>query len=318
MQNEKVKQFINSPKFVDLILISVAVIWGLGFPATQAAVDSGMGPGLIVMLRFAVAAVIMLAAFWKEVKTLKLEELIPGIIAGVIVSSGFIFQTVGIKYTTPSNNAFLTSTNVIMVPFLSWALLKQRPAKKLFAVAFACFVGTVMLTVDFSGSFNFALGDILTLCCAVLFSLHIVYLGTVADKISAKKLSFVQMVVSAAVAFIYVVVAERGQISSANFAKGIPPILYLAIFSTAYAFLVQTYAQARTSPTRISIIFSTEGLLGSAFSVLLGYEALTVKMLLGGLIIFTSLVFMELDLKKLFRKKELEEAPKCAEQKEQH
>lgn len=306
MQNEKAKQFINSPRFVDIILISVAVIWGLGFPATQSAVDSGMGAGLIVMLRFAVAALIMLVLFFKEIKTLKPQELIPGIIAGVIVSSGFIFQTVGIKYTTPSNNAFLTSTNVIMVPFLSWVLLKQRPPKKLFAVAFACFVGTVMLTVDFSTGFNFALGDILTLCCAVLFSLHIVYLGTVADKISAQKLSFVQMVVSALVAFFYVMVAERAELSSANFAKGIPPILYLAIFSTAYAFLVQTYAQSRTSPTRISIIFSTEGLLGSAFSVLLGYEGLTLRMIVGGVIIFTSLILMELDLKKLFAKKELE------------
>lgn len=299
MQTTRWKEFVAGSKFVDFLLVTVAIIWGMGFPMTQAAVNADMGPGLIVAVRFTVAAIFMFFVFFREIKTIVRTELPYAIVAGVLIAAGFLLQTVGIKYTTPSNNAFLTSTGVIMVPFLGWVFFKQQPGKKLWLLAFTSFLGAAFLTLNPQAPLVFAFGDVLTLLCAVVFSLHVVYLGAIAGKISAIKLAFIQMAVSAITGWGYVLLAERQALATANWGKGLPPTLYLAFFSTAYAFLVQTYAQSRTSPTKTSIILSAEGLLGSIFSVALGFELLTIRMLVGGLIIFASLVFMELNPRKL-------------------
>lgn len=47
----------NKVAFIsDLMLAAVALIWGLGFPVTQMAIDAQLSSGLIVALRFLIAA----------------------------------------------------------------------------------------------------------------------------------------------------------------------------------------------------------------------------------------------------------------------
>lgn len=286
----------------DFLLVLVAVIWGMGFPVTQMAIDANMSAGLIVAIRFALAAVIMGLVFRRELSTLTGQEIRDGAIAGLLVVTGFLLQTVGLEYTTPSNNAFLSATNVIMVPILSWVVLRQRPSGKLFLAAIGTFVGAAMLTLSPQG-LKLNIGDLLTLGCALAFSVQVLYLGTVVGRISAAKLSFLQMATAAVVGILYVLLFERGSVGAADFEKGIWPVVYLGLFSTAFCFFAQTYAQRFSSPTKVVVILSTEGLLGSIFSVMLGYEALTVNLFVGGAIIFTSLMMMELDFAKLFEKK---------------
>lgn len=103
----------------DLMLASVALIWGLGFPVTQMAIDANLSSGLIVALRFLIAALVMGIIFRKEVRTITARDALLGCVAGLILGMAFLLQVMGQSMTTPSNSAFLTSLNVIIVPFLS-------------------------------------------------------------------------------------------------------------------------------------------------------------------------------------------------------
>ncbi len=76
--------------------------------------------------RFLIAAIIMIIFNFKKLKTIDNQTLFAGIILGIILYSSFAFQTFGLKYTTASKNAFLTSVNVIIVPFIVWALTKKK------------------------------------------------------------------------------------------------------------------------------------------------------------------------------------------------
>ncbi len=283
----------------DLLLVLVAVIWGMGFPVTQMAIDANMDASLIMSLRFWIATLLLGVVFFSQIKTITRRELLLGSIAGVLLGIGFMFQTVGLKYTTPSNNAFLTSTNVIMVPFFCWAVYRQRPVLRQLLAAFGCFIGAAILSFSAETGIQFNLGDILTLGCAVVYSIHLIYLSTLTGRITTSKLTFLQMFSCAAFCTLYMLLFERDAVAKADFAAGALPVLYMGFLSTSFCFFAQTFAQKHTSATKTSIILGTEGLLGSIFSVLLGYEPLTVNLIAGGTVIFTSLLAMELFPRKV-------------------
>ena len=84
-------------------------------------------------------------------------------------------------------------------------------------------------------------------------------------------------------------------------------MLYLGIFSTTIAFLLQTMAQKYTSETKTAIILSTEAFWGTILSVVILKEALTMRMMVGGIFIFSAIIvsetklafFKKMNLKKL-------------------
>lgn len=132
----------NKVAFIsDLMLAAVALIWGLGFPVTQMAIDAQLSSGLIVALRFLIAAAVMGIIFRREVRTITPRDALLGCVAGLILGMAFLLQVMGQSMTTPSNSAFLTSLNVIIVPFLSWGFFHQRPTRKMLLVALGCLVG---------------------------------------------------------------------------------------------------------------------------------------------------------------------------------
>lgn len=286
----------------DLSLFLVAIIWGGGFIATKYALESTMSTGLIMSLRFIIAAVIMFFVFRKKLKTITFRELTLGMTAGVLIFLGFLIQTIGFKYTTPSNSAFLTSTNVIMVPFISWLVFSQKPPKKSILMAFVCFIGATVLTFNFTTGFQFNAGDMLTILCAVMFASHISFLGHTAGRISVEHLSFLQMATAAVLSLFYLLFFDLGSLAVADFKIGLPPVLYLALLSTSLCYFLQTHAQSKTTPTKAALILSLEGFFGSMFSVMMGFELLTINLVIGGAIILCSVIFMDINIPRLNKK----------------
>ena len=98
-----------------MILVVVTVVWGGGFIATDGALDA-LSPFYIMMIRFVGAAVFPLLICWKKLRRLDRATIGHGIVTGIFLFLAFAFQTFGLKYSTPSKNAFLTATNVVFVP----------------------------------------------------------------------------------------------------------------------------------------------------------------------------------------------------------
>lgn len=277
----------------DLSLLITGVIWGSGFIASQYAIDSHFSTSLILLSRFTIATIALLIIFFKKIKTINKRDLILGSFAGIFLYSSFYFQTIGLKYTTPSKNAFITAIYVIMVPFISWLVFKKKPKLKFFFLAFSTFMGVAILTYSPEGGINFNKGDFYTLICALLFALHISYLDYSSKKIDTIKLAFLQMATAAILSFFSFGLFDKFSISNANFSTGFLSLIYLGLFSTMLCFLIQTFAQKYTSSTKAALFLSTESLFGSLFSVLLKIEPLTQSMLIGGLIILLSIFAAE-------------------------
>jgi len=272
----------------DLSLLLVAIFWGGGFIAVKGALDS-LTPFYIMAMRFGISAIIMLLIFRKKVRHITKNELKVGSVVGLLLFLGFAAQTVGMKYTTAGKNAFLTGTNVVIVPFLYWVISKKRPDTYSLISAFMCFIGIGMLTLD--GGIHISLGDGLTLLCAVFFAAHIVSVGFFIEKVDAILLVIIQLSVAAVFSIIAALIYEpmpQPLSTDTMFAIG-----YLAIFSTMLAFFIQNVAQKYTTSTHAAIILCLESVIGSILSVIILNEIFTSKMILGCLTIFIAIITTE-------------------------
>jgi len=272
----------------DMSLLIVAIFWGGGFIAVKDALDS-LTPFYIMTMRFGISVIIMIFIFRKKIKLITRNELKIGTLVGLLLFLGFAAQTVGMKYTTAGKNAFLTGTNVVIVPFLYWVISKKKPDCYSLTSAFMCFIGIGMLTLD--GGIHIGLGDSLTLLCAVFFAAHIVSVGFFIKKMDAILLIIIQLGIAAVLSTIAALIYEpmpQPLSSNTMFAIG-----YLAIFSTMIAFFIQNVAQKYTTPTHAAIILCLESVIGSILSVIMLKEIFTSKMILGCLTIFIAIITTE-------------------------
>lgn len=282
----------------DLQLLLVAIIWGTGFIATEYAILAKMSALLIMAFRFTIASLVLVVFTFKEIKSITKKEWIKGSIAGTLLFLAFYFQTLGQSLTTVSNSAFITATNVIMVPFIVWLIASKKPKLKTVLLACLTFVGVAILTVSPSGGLSLNIGDVFILLCAIGFACHIAYLELAVSGSSAKKITFIQITVAAILSVLGIICFGLESLMVVDYFIGIPAVIYLGVFSTCICFFMQTSAQKRTSASKAGIIMSTEGFFGTLFSILLGIEPLTAKVVIGGIIILTAVMLTEVNFER--------------------
>ncbi len=283
--------------YADLSLLITTIVWGTGFPGMVYALESGMNISFILLIRFTVASLILFAVFSRQVFRMKKREFMRGAVAGIFLFLAFFIQTVGLQFTTPSNNAFITATYVIMVPFMSWLLFRRRPRRKFFILPFVTFLGVAILTYKPGLGFHFTIGDTFTLVCAAFFALHVAYLDKVSKDTDTGVLTFAQLSTAAVLSLLYFLSVDYGQAGvSINWSQGLIWTVYLGVFATFLAYFLQTFAQKHTTSTKTAIILSCESLFGSLFSVLLGLEPFTIFLVMGGTVILSSVVISEVRL----------------------
>ncbi len=281
-----------SSLFAKLSLVFVAFVWGSGFVVAQMALDAGVSPFYMMSFRFSIAFVIMMAIAIPYIHVQYRSHIMPGIILGIFLFLGFAFQTIGLQYTTPSKNAFLTTTNIVMAPFIFWMLLKQRPSFRIFVGAVICLIGIAFISLSFH-DFSMNKGDVLTLICAVFFAFHIVGMGyyTMEHNLNPTMLVFFQMGVAALLSIISALLFETFDFALTY--KSIGSVLYLGVFSTMLAFFLQNNAQKYILSTTAAIILSLESVFGALLSVLILKEVLSLTMIIGAILVLFAIVIIE-------------------------
>jgi len=287
-----------------IALVCVAATWGGGFPITKIALDSGMAPNAIMSLRFLIASLlIFLFLFIKKVKITK-EEMKLGLGAGLVLGTAFSLQTVGLMHTTSSKNAFITGAYVVCVPFMLWMLTKKRPKLITYISSIICFTGIGFLSLDGDLSMNY--GDVLTLICAFFFALQISIIGARIGKMNPVVINAFQMFSGGLLTLLLNITYENFSIVTTRLTTvQVVAVGFLIIFNTLIAYLVQTTAQKYVESSTASLILSTEILFGAITSVILLGDPVTMKTVMGGLLIFASVVIAETEL-KFFNKKYVE------------
>ncbi len=278
--------------FSKLLLLLVAMIWGSGFPATKIILDSGIRPFEFLGIRFFITAIVMFIIM--RIKRIKIEknEMNLGVIAGLVLFLAFAFQTVGLVYTTSSKNAFITGANVIFVPYIAWIFTKEKPKLIYILSSIICFIGIGFLSFEKNLTINF--GDVLTFICAICFALQIVVIGSRIKNKNPFIINGFQMFSAGIIGILLNIIFEGATIFSRTYdLKQILALVYIILFNTFICYSIQTYAQKEINPSQVSLILTTEIIFGAIFSVLLLGDKMTFQVMMGGLLIFTSILLTE-------------------------
>ena len=274
-----------------LLIVIATIIWGSSFVIVKD-VTSMLSPAWILAIRFAAAAIIMAVALLKH-RTLYLERshIGYGLLFGLAMFLAYYTQTIGITDTTPGKNAFLTGTYCVIVPFLAWVLLHRRPNHYNIVAAVLCIVGIGLISLD--GSLSIRFGDAMTLVCAVFYALHIILVSQFSQGRNIYVLTMWQFVGVAACSFVVGGLFEPTPDWATLPADCWISLAYLAVFCTTLALLFQNIGQAHLPPASAALLLSLESVFGVAFSVALGAESLTLRIVAGFAFVFAAIVISE-------------------------
>jgi len=293
----------NKARLADLSLIGVAMIWGAGFIAVQYAIEAGFPTSLMLAFRFLLGALVVFLFNIKRMLVMDMRELKVGIIAGALLFFSFFTQTVGQAHSSISSTAFITAIYVVLVPFFTWMMTKKRPTIKMFVLVFITLIGVLVLTYHKGMPiFSLTFGNIIVLMAACGFAVHIAYLGTHAQGMDTIKLTFLQLLTAGILGAGFYFFDFTKDVSAVNWAKGLVAVIYLGIFSTAICYLLQTWAQSITTPSRAAIMMSAESLFGSLFSILFGFELFRINLPIGGALIMLCVILSEVSFFGKLRK----------------
>jgi len=261
---------------VDGSLVVMTLIWGATFIMVKRALADA-STLLFLTIRFATAALVLALVFRnyrrQDTRSENLGVSIrSGVLAGLCLFSGYVFQTVGLRYTTASKAAFLTGFTTPMVAVLSSIVYRRAPQLiEVLGVAIA-FLGMALMTIP-SDRFQIGAGDLLVSGCAVAYAFHILVTGRFAARVNMGMFMVTQIATGAAVG-----AATFWWAEPVHLHWSFPLIAALAITSllaTALGFSIQTWAQRWSSPTRTALFFTMEPVFAWITSYVLAGEVLS-------------------------------------------
>lgn len=277
---------------VQLALLAVACVWGWAFVVVADAI--ALYPMYAFLAwRFALAAVAFVVFYPRVLKKLSPANLRMGIIAGVLLAGGYILQTWGLDgatKTTPARAAFITGLYVVITPLFQAVLLRRRPRTSTLLGGAIALAGLWILSGIGSQTGGWVFGDTLVVICAVVYSLHIIVLGSTGEHHDVSALTLVQLAMVALICGVISAFKERAALPTTP--SVIAAIVITGVFASAVAFVVQTWAQRKLPPSRVAIILVTE----TAFGGLFGWAAAGVwplREVFGAITMFGGLVFSE-------------------------
>lgn len=294
--NEKKRMLL-----ADAALLLAASIWGVGFVAGDMAAQA-FPTFWIMAVRFLGAAVGMGILFRRAVKNSTKADIKAGAVLGGLLFLAQPLQIIALRYTSPSKQAFLVTTYVVIVPFISWLILRKRPQNKAFAAGVLALLGIGLISL--SGSLRMEFGDMLSLLFAVVYSFLIVATGICAKKVNPLAMSFYQYLTTGLFSLLATLLFESTPTAFPT--MGVGAMLYLTIGNTVGAYTLQNIAQRYTADTHSAVLLSMESVIGYFCGVVLYGDPFTLRVLIGGLIVFSAVLLSVLPWKAIFKGKQAE------------
>jgi drug/metabolite transporter (DMT)-like permease len=282
---------MNLKSWAVLALIFVAIVWGAGFVLMKDALDDQPVFDFLAT-RFTLATLVMIAIRPQVLTSINRQTLFRGSVLGVMLGLAYITQTIGLDLTTAAITGFLTGLYVVFTPLLFWFVFKKKVENKV--IVGATLALTALLFISFNG-ISFDPGQVWLIACALLFAGHIIGLSFWSNAKDIYPLTVVQLGAGAVVCWLGAV-PDGYQPPPNAFVWG--TIVFTAVFATAMAFLIQTWAQSIMDPSRVAIILTGEIVFAAAIAVAVGQEVLSARTIIGGVLIVVAMLIVEWPDKK--------------------
>lgn len=285
----------------EMLLLLVVTFWGISYYLMDISLQE-LEPFTLNAFRFlgAFAAAVILA--FPKLKSVNRTTIKYSFYIGVALIFVYIGATFGVMYTSLSNAGFLCALTVIFTPIFGYIFKGTIPDKKLSFIVVACVVGIGLLTLN--ENLKPAVGDILCLMCAMAYAGDLLITETAVAKqeVNAFQLGVFQLGFAGFFNLILAFLLETPHLPQS------PEVwrsaIFLAVFCTGVAFIIQAVAQQHTTASHVGVIFTLEPVIAGFVAYFLAGEVLLPRAYLGAVILVGSLLIMEMD-PKIFRNRKL-------------
>jgi len=273
-----------------------SILFSTGYIGTVIGLQGGLSALEVITGRMLLASVILHVIFRDRIKKISRHELYAGIFIGVAAYLSFAFQVWGLMHTTTSINAFVTSTYVVLVPFVHYFHYKKAPDKYSNIGALLTLIGVGFISLN-DGMLILSIGITLTFICAIFTAVQIFYLEVYTKKYDPITLTVVML----STCFVMGLILTLGSYAvvepfTPNW-QNIGAMVYLGIVCTIIPFLLQNIGQKYVAATKASLIMATESIFATILAVILFNEVLNFNKFFGFFLIFFAIVVAETKLK---------------------
>lgn len=290
----------------DLMLIVVTLCWGVSYYLMDISL-ADMDPFTLNAHRFLGAFFIAAALTWKKVKNVNKITLKYSVLVGISLVFVYIGATFGVKYTSLSNSGFLCAMTVVFTPLISRVVLKEKQDRKVLVSVLMCFIGIAFLTLkdDFSINMGNLKGDLLCLMCAFAYAIDLLLTEKAVshEEVNAYQMGVFQLGVTGVCNFVLALIFEQPHFPTTTTVWG--AVLFLAIFCTGVAFVVQPIAQQYTTAAHTGVIYALEPVFAAIVAVVFAHEFLSPKSYFGAFLMVASVMVMEIDFGSIRKKKKV-------------
>ncbi len=288
----------------DLMLMLVTLCWGVSYLLMDICL-SEIGPLTLNAYRFLIAFFAAVALAFTKLKNVNKITLKYSAVIGLALTLVYIGVTYGVMYTSLSNAGFLCALTVVITPILTFLIKKETPNKKLILVLLLCLIGIALMTLN--EQLKPALGDVLCIMCAFAYAVDLIIADTAVykEEVNAFQLGVYQLGFTGLYILILALVLETPvlPVEPSVWAS----MLFLAVFCTGVAFIVQVIAQQYTSATHVGVIFALEPVFAAVAAFFFAGERLLPRAYLGAALMLLGIFIMEIDIKSLFNRKRASE-----------
>lgn len=295
-------------RHASFMLVLVTALWGVSFSLThtwqrvtqETGMDELLSSLTLIALRMPLA--LLLLGLWRPaiVTAPKRREHLGGAALGVVFCIGFILQTWGLATTTPALSGFFTALCSAWAPLIALVFLREKVAPMTLLGLSVAFVGCAVLV----NGWEFAPGDWLTVLASVLFALQMIVLDRLGKVMNPSNLSAAFLGVTGLIAALCAVALAsyrpgleewltwaRSMLSRRDM---LAIVLAQAIFPSALAFYWMNTYQPLVPVSRAALIYMLEPVFSTLVSLLTGQDKMTVRLLLGGVLILGGNLLVEL------------------------
>lgn len=290
----------------NLMLLLAAFIWGSTFVAQKSGMDL-IGPFTFNGIRCLIGGLVLIPVCFlfakndpipenasaEEKKSYNKTLLLGGLCCGIVVFFASNLQQFGLLYTTAGKSGFITVLYVVLTPVCG-LFLKQKVRPVTWLCVIMALFGLYLLCFKAGSPINF--GDILTFLGALGFTAHILVIDYFSPKVNGVKMSCLQFLVCGCISVPLAFIFE--EIDWANVFNCWLPILYAGILSCGVAYTLQIVAQKDTTPVVACIMMSMESVFAVICAALILGEMMTVKELIGCVIMFAAVIIVQLPSKE--------------------
>lgn len=290
---------MNRQRRADLLLVLVTGFWGVSYLLMDRCLTQ-MPPLSLNAFRFLVAFAVLGLIYLPRLRHISRATLRYSLVVGLCLSAVYICCTYGVLYTSISNAGFICALPVVTTPLLEFVLTRRSPGRRLGISLALCTVGLGLLTLG--DTFRPALGDIICLGVAVFYAVDLVVTDRAVrhPEVNPLQMGICQLGVVGVVMLLLTLLLEEPRLPQT------PDIwasaLFLAVFCSGIAFVVQTVQQQYTSASHVGLIFTLEPLFSAIVAYCFAHEVLGPRGYIGAALMMLSLVLMELDVPALVRK----------------